>query len=134
MKLELMREGWTDTATHGKLYIDGVYFCDTLEDRDRFLEKHGAEAKVDGQTCIPRGSYRLEVTFSNRFKNYMPELLEVPCFKGIRIHAGNTHEDTEGCILVGEFYKIGQISSSRVTYQRLLREMEGQKDIEIVIM
>jgi hypothetical protein len=133
MILLLKRGAWTDKATHGQLFIDGELFCDTLEDKDRFLEDHNETIKVYGQTAIPRGEYKVEVNWSNRFTNYMPMVLDVPYFKGIRIHPGNTDKDTEGCILVGLFYSIGTIASSRVTYQRLMRELEGKKDIKIII-
>lgn len=82
--------------TIGKLYIDNQYFCDTLEDTVR---KDGE--KVYGQTAIPAGMYRVKKTFSPRFKKVLPEILEVPNFSGVRIHAGNTAKDTEGCVLLG---------------------------------
>jgi len=82
--------------TIGKLYIDGQYFCDTLEDTVRAKGE-----KVYGKTAIPAGMYRVKKTFSPRFKKILPEILEVEGFSGVRIHAGNTAKDTEGCILLG---------------------------------
>lgn len=82
--------------TIGKLYIDGAYFCDTLEDTVRPKGE-----KVYGKTAIPSGMYRVKKTMSPRFKKVLPEVLEVEGFSGVRIHAGNTAKDTEGCILLG---------------------------------
>lgn len=82
--------------TIGKLYIDGAYFCDTLED---VVRKPGE--KIYGKTAIPSGMYRVRKTYSPRFKKVLPEILEVEGFSGVRIHAGNTAKDTEGCILLG---------------------------------
>jgi hypothetical protein len=90
----------------GDLYIDGSWFCRTLEDFDRNLFYKDALAdlqfkKVADQTCIPRGIYDVQITPSHRFKRLMPQIMSVPAFEGIRIHAGNTDNDTEGCILLG---------------------------------
>ena len=82
--------------TIGKLYIDNQYFCDTLEDTVR---KDGE--KVYGKTAIPSGMYRVKKTYSPRFKKVLPEILEVPNFSGVRIHAGNTASDSCGCVLLG---------------------------------
>jgi len=87
-------------STLGNLCIDGKWFCYSLEDADRKLEVN-PEAKVYGETCIPRGTYEVIINYSNRFKVEMPLLLGVDGFEGVRIHPGNTNEDTHGCILVG---------------------------------
>lgn len=114
MKLELKREHGTLKYTLGSLYIDGVYFCKTLEDQER-------EEKIKGETAIPLGTYEVIVTYSNRFGMLMPLLLNVPNFEGIRIHSGNTHEDTEGCILVGKPLRADFIQQSRDTYVQLMK-------------
>ena len=79
----------------GDLFIDGQFFCYTLED-----ERRPDGLKVYGETAIPVGTYNVKVTRSNRFKRLMPILLDVPMFSGIRIHGGNSSKDTLGCILV----------------------------------
>jgi hypothetical protein len=107
VKLELKRIALKDTYTIGKLYANGEYVCDTLEDCVR-------ETKIAGKTAIPQGEYTILVTFSNRFQRMMPLLMNVPNFEGVRIHSGNTSEDTEGCILCGKNTKQGQLTSSRV--------------------
>lgn len=88
-----------DDQNFGVLYIDGVVFCDTLEDKDRRLEDGGI--KVMGSTAIPRGRYRLTVDYSQKFGKMMIHVLDVPQFVGVRIHGGVDEEDTEGCPLVG---------------------------------
>ena len=122
MRIEIVRDICGPTATHGVMYVNGLYFCLTLEDTDRKMEAGGK--KVAGLTCIPRGEYDCIVDWSNRFKQEMPRLLNVPGFEGIRIHPGNTAEDTEGCILVGSVRSGDSILNSRATYTRLMNAME----------
>lgn len=94
-KVEVKRTFKGTEYTIGKLYIDGAYFCDTMEDTVRTGEK------IAGKTAIPAGTYKVKMTWSPRFKRYLPEILNVPNFTGVRIHAGNSALDTEGCILLG---------------------------------
>ncbi len=116
MKLELKRVHGTIGYTHGELFIDEEYFCETIEDQER-------EVKLAGQTAIPLGTYEFVVNMSMRFKRLMPLLLKVPNFEGVRIHSGNTAFDTEGCILVGKALSEGFISRSRETYIELMRRI-----------
>ena len=125
MRLHLQRKIFTDRTTIGDLSIDGVFFCHTLEDKDRKLEAGGR--KIPERTAIPRGTYVVDITFSNRFKKYLPELLQVPQFTGIRIHAGNTDKDSEGCILVGDMVDDYSIMNSRVTMNDLFDLLEAAK-------
>lgn len=128
MKLELKRLYFKDTYTIGKLYVDGDYLCDTLED------KHRPDGeKVYGETCIPEGVYRVILNYSNRFKRIMPLLLNVLNFIGIRIHCGNTDADTLGCILVGENKIKGKLINSRAAFNNLMNLMEGETNITITI-
>ena len=100
MKIELIREDDPGQKHNfGQMWIDGVYFGETLEDKDRYLE--AGEVKVPKDTAIPRGVYDVILSMSDRFKRIMPEVLEVPGFTGVRIHGGNTEADTEGCPLLG---------------------------------
>lgn len=126
MKLELKRLYFKDTYTIGKLYINGVYQCDTLEDVTR-------EIKIQDKTCIPAGTYKVIITMSNRFKKMMPLLLDVPYFEGIRIHSGNTSVDTSGCILVGLNKIKGMVVNSRLMFDNLMGKIEHEKDITITI-
>jgi len=106
MKLTLTRKYDYEDRTIGELFIDGVKLCDTLEDRERLfynaLNKLTG-TKIFGKTAIPTGTYEVVLTYSARFKKTLPLLLNVPQFTGIRIHTGNTPENTEGCILVGKY-------------------------------
>lgn len=112
MKLTLIRKYKKDKYCIGKLYIDGEYFCDTLEDKDRGLTDNMtvseiSKIKVKKETAIPTGTYKVTITYSNRFKKNMPLINNVKGFEGIRIHSGNTDKDTEGCILVGQNKVVG---------------------------
>lgn len=136
MNLMVIRDAFMPTTTLGKLFIDGAYFCETLEDCDRKMEDGGK--KVDGETAIPRGSYVVIIDYSNRFKRDMPHVLNVPGFVGIRIHSGNTHEDTEGCILVGKLrLNDKSIGYSRdafgLLFPRLEAAYERNEDINIEV-
>jgi hypothetical protein len=99
MELILTRHKFNGNNTIGRLTVDGKFFAHTLEDLDRNIKKESQ--KVQNQTAIGYGKYQVTVTKSARFKKELPLLLDVPFFSGIRIHGGNTDEDTEGCILVG---------------------------------
>lgn len=122
MKLTLKRIALRSTYTIGRLYVDGNYFCDTLEDTVRDLNKNGkfdnGEKKVYGKTAIPYGTYEIKWTYSPRFKKYTPQLMNVPSFEGIRIHSGNTSADTEGCLILGENKQVGMVLNSRATINK----------------
>lgn len=138
MKLLLKRIYLGENYTIGKLYIDGVYFCDTLEppvvDKDKSGKFEGDEKKVYGHSAIPYGIYKVVITLSSRFRRWLPLLLNVPHFEAIRIHSGNTVEDTHGCILVGQNKIKGQVVNSRSTEIELMKVLKGQKEITIEIV
>ena len=138
MKLKLIRTWYADTYTIGKLYIDGVYFADTLEDKNRDVDKNGVfnngEKKVYGKTCIPFGTYKVILSMSSKFKKILPLLLNVPQFDGIRIHSGNTDEDSSGCILVGINDIKGRISKSTITFNSLMTKLSKADNITIEII
>lgn len=119
MKLLLERRYKKPGYTVGRLYVDGVFLCDTLEDRVRDLSR---EKKIAGKTAIPAGCYEVIVNISPKFKRKLPRLLNVPGFEGILIHRGNTPEDTAGCILVGENKAVGKVLNS-TPYELRLTEM-----------
>lgn len=131
MKLKLVRIAKRENYTIGKLYVEGEYFCDTLEDRVRDLS---VEKKIPGETAIPAGKYDLIVSMSPRFKRELPRLLNVPYFEGILIHRGNTEKDTSGCILVGENKAVGKVLNStkyEIELTALLKKAGGSV-IEII--
>jgi len=123
MKLLLERFEFTEKSTIGTLSAYGDFLCFTLEDKDRRLECDGE--KVYGQTAIPRGTYKVVIDYSNRFKRELPRLLDVPEFVGVRIHPGNTDADTEGCILVGTNHKKDFVGNSRAAFGALMERLEA---------
>lgn len=118
MKLTLNRIAKRKDYTIGRLYIDGVYFCDTLEDTVRDLGSKG-EGKKAGRTAIGAGIYDVVVNMSPKFRRLLPRLLNVPFFSGILIHSGTNHTHTSGCILVGRNTIVGALTSSRPTSDAL---------------
>lgn len=138
MKLQLIRIANRPTYCIGRLYIDGKYVCDVIEDVDRGLDDSMSvseilKKKIKAKTAIPCGTYKIEITYSPKYKRLMPLLLNVKGYSGIRIHSGNTSKDTEGCLLVGKNTKVGMVTDSRNTYQKVFGMMQGNKDISIEI-
>lgn len=122
MELKIKRRFKGDTYTIGSLFIDGKYFCDTLEDKVRDMPK---EPKVMHKTAIPYGRYKLIVNISPKFKRELPRLLDVPFFEGILIHRGNKAEHSSGCILVGENKVKGGLINSAKYEEELVRILRG---------
>ena len=125
MEMTLTRIAKRKTYTIGRLEIDGTYVCDTLEPEWRNLKR---KHKVKGRTAIPEGRYPVVITWSPKFCRWLPLLLHVPLFEGIRIHAGNTVKDTKGCILVGENTEKGVLSDSRLWVDRLKQRIVDAKE------
>jgi len=132
MELKLKREVFTDNSTIGSLYVDGVFECYILEDKDRNLTdlmplEKIAGTKVYGKTCIPYGRYEVDWTMSARFKKMMPILLNVVGWSGIRIHSGNSEIDSLGCLLCGRLKLNDRISESTLATNRLYKKIEAAK-------
>jgi len=123
----MTRLHYHDEYTIGELSVDGKFECFTLEDTVREIETRPvAEWKIKDRTAIPRGTYGVTITFSNRFRKPLPLLLKVPGFEGIRIHAGNHSGNTEGCILVGKSWDGGDwIGSSRLAFEPLMKKIKA---------
>lgn len=136
MEIQVNRIAQKEGYTIGRMSLNGAYFCDTLEDTDRGLNSTMTvdeilSKKRKGITAIPTGKYDVILTFSPRFKRVLPLLLSVKGYEGVRIHAGNTNKDTEGCLLVGENKAKGQVLNSRATLEKLmsiLLECEKRKE------
>lgn len=134
--LRLQREPSDGGATLGALYLNDVWQCWTLEDVIREPITHTVQRavspaawvqtwKVPGKTAIPAGRYTVVLTLSARFKMILPELLDVPGFSGIRIHAGNRGTDTEGCLLTGRGRDVAFIGESVAALDALLLRLKG---------
>lgn len=128
LEIQLKRVFKGDTYTIGKMSIDGVYFCDTLEDKNRDLNENGkfdnGEEKVYGETCIPFGRYKIKLAYIAKFKRETPWLQNVPNFSGILIHAGNVPAHTLGCILVGENKVKGMVINSKPYELKLTKQIK----------
>lgn len=135
MKISIVRRFKGLKYTIGSLYIENDYFCDTLEDVDRYLDSSMAiedikRIKVYGETAIPYGTYSICMnTVSPKFRNKswakpyggkLPRLLDVKGFEGILIHVGNSDQDTLGCIIVGENKIKGKVINSTYTFNKLM--------------
>ena len=126
MELTLEREILEEGFTLGKMLINKEFFCYTVEYKVR-------PEKIKAVTAIPYGRYKVIVNISNRFKKNMPLLLDVPFFEGIRIHAGNTALDTEGCIIVGMVRTENGVAMSRIAFTKLMEKLKGQNNIYLTI-
>lgn len=126
MRITVYRLKQNKTTTIGLMYLESELFCYTLEDVTR-------DEKIYGETAIDAGIYKVILSRSNRFKRVMPLLLDVPKFKGIRIHGGNTHENTEGCILVAKRLLDDNTIQGSME-KELTRRLEGVEDITIEII
>lgn len=126
MKLELLRGDATDIRTIGTMMLDRMWECFTLEDPVRDIAPNG-DGKIMHKTAIPAGTYAVIITYSERFKRPMPLLVDVPHFTGIRIHPGNTAEDTWGCILVGQKVVNDELKrgTSKAAYEQLFSKLSA---------
>lgn len=133
MNLTIVRKWLTGRSTIGELRIDGVFECYTLEDTVR-----PPGVKVPSMTAIPAGKYAVIVDFSERFQKFMPHILDVPMFTGIRIHCGNTDKDTEGCILLGRKRSLDGIAESRLAfdafYPKLKEVLNNKETVSLTII
>lgn len=148
MNILVKRIAKKPSYTIGKMYIDGKYFADTLEDKDRGLDQKMplseiTAKKVYGETAIPTGTYKITMNvISNKFKNRtwarpycgkVPRILDVPAFEGILIHPGTTAQDTYGCVLLGKNKSVGKVLESQATFKQFMDKLKGQNNITITI-
>ena len=137
MELTLKRIALRSEYTIGKLYVNGEYVCDTIEDTVRDLDKDGkfanGEVKIPGKTAIPYGRYEITMkvkspkysnfskySWAKKYDGYLPRLLNVYQFDGVLMHVGNSALDSEGCIIVGENKVVGKVINSVNTFRRLM--------------
>ena len=110
--LDLVRRWLTSQSTIGELKVDGKRVCYVLEDVVR-------PDKVYGKTAIPQGEYEVLITWSPRFQRMLPILVDVPNYQGVRIHPGNTADDTLGCLLVGTSRGEDRVNESRKAFDKV---------------
>lgn len=137
MELTLKRIALRSEYTIGKLYVDGEYVADTIEDTVRDLDKDGkfanGEVKIQGKTAIPYGRYEITMkvkspkysnfskySWAKKYDGYLPRLLNVSNFEGVLLHPGNTSSESAGCILTGENKVVGKVINSVNTFRRLM--------------
>lgn len=152
MKLLLKRIAKKDNYTIGNLYVDNIFFCNSLEDKDRGLTSQMSleeikAKKVYGETAIPTGTYSINMTtvspkFKDRtwakpYKGMLPRLENVKGFEGVLIHVGNKPQETLGCVLVGENKVKGQVINSTASFNKLMKlllqaNIDGE-DIELTV-
>ena len=140
-----MERRWPkQTYTIGILFIDGLRFCETLEDKDRGLKQTDSlsyikSRKVYQETAIPKGTYKVAMNITSPkysasawywklCQGKVPRLLNVPGWDGVLIHTGNTALDTAGCCLVGRNTKVGQLTESKATFEKLYKKMKAAYD------
>ena len=145
MKILLKRIAKKSTYTIGKIYVDGQYVCDCIEDKDRGLKQSMTleqinKLKVFGQTAIPTGEYKVTLNVispkyskSTWYKQNangarVPRILNVKGFDGVLIHTGNTAADSQGCVIVGINDKVGIVSKSKETFKKLYQILQSSKD------
>lgn len=130
IKFLLQRDVCAPGFTLGRLFVEGMMYGFTCEDQDRKLEENPG-AKIQKRTAIPRGLYRMTLSFSNRFQKVMPLIKDVPGFSGIRVHGGNDQYDTEGCPLLGAIrtavgvMKCAEVNAALIDF---IRQAEDQGD------
>ena len=124
--LYISQETNGDNPGLGQPFTKGLQICDTVEPTWR--DYANGAYKVKGRSAIPEGRYAVVISWSPKMKQWLPILLGVPKFSGIRIHAGNTAQDTEGCILVGKNKLVGQVVDSRIWLHRLKKKITEAKE------
>lgn len=148
MKILVKRIAKKNLYTIGKLYIDGVYCCDVIEDKDRGLKQSMSleeikKIKVPNETAIPTGTYNLTINVvSPKFKNRtwakpyggrVPRILDVPGYSGILIHPGSDQNSSSGCLILGKNKVVGKVVDSQATFKAFMDKLQGQKSITITI-
>lgn len=152
MKLTIKRTITRNSYTLGKLYVDGVYFCDTLEDKDRGLTQNMSteqikSMKVPGETAIPKGTYRVTLdVVSPKFSKYpfymetcggkLPRLIDVKGYEGVLIHvADGPKRDSlvQGCIGIGNLSAEEYLMNGKKVFAELYNKLKGNNiELEIV--
>lgn len=130
MILRIVGTDYYDNCIIGNFFINDFWLCYSLEDKLR-------KKKIYGKTAIPNGEYKVVLDHSYKYNRVMPHILDVPNFKGVRIHKGNTEKDTEGCVLLGAHKGEGYIYNCSRVYNKLVEQMqeaiENGEEIKIIL-
>lgn len=121
-----------------RMYLDGVYFTDVIEDQIRDLNNDGdlndpGEEKVYGKTAIPKGIYTLVLSYSPKFKRILPRILNVPHFEGILIHNGVDEKSSAGCLILGDNKIKGKVVNSKKRLEEFITKLLDSGDKKHVI-
>lgn len=140
VQIKVIRDTYTSKTTIGKLYINDIFICDTLEDVCRDLNRDGdlndkGEQKIFGETAIPSGIYKVTLDISPRFKKLLPRLHGIEGYDGVLIHMGNWAKDTHGCILVG-LRGIDELKggTSMISLAKIMTELSKYTEFEIQVI
>ena len=148
MEILLKRIAKKNLYTIGKLYIDGVYFCDTIEDKDRGLSQSMPleeikKIKVPNETAIPTGTYNVTLNvvspkfkdraWAKHYEGKVPRILNVPGFEGVLIHPGTDQNSTSGCVILGKNKIVGKVVESQATFKIFMIKVAGQRNITLTI-
>lgn len=139
MKVKVIRKEFTEKSTISDVLIDGEFFCYALEDKDRNLKDSDTLAyvklnKIFGVTAIPTGTYKMKLSMSNRFKRILPEIMNVKGYEGVRIHRGNTAEDSLGCLILGFKKGPNTVLESGKAENAFVAKLTGETEIELEIV
>lgn len=137
MELKIIRKEFTDLYTTGELYINNEFFCYTMEDTDRHITNEDSVSKIKTikvakRTAIPYGEYRVILSFSKKLKRYLPLILDVPDFRGIRIHKGSNQDWSSGCVLVGMKKTIGKLKDIVEAEKLLIEKLDAVNKTEAI--
>lgn len=141
MEILVLRQELTEDSTISTLFVNGIKECYAIEDKDRGIHSDWPLSKIEStkihsKTAIPYGRYQVVNSFSNRFQKYLPEILNVPGWSGVRIHPGNKSADTEGCILPGRTKTVNFVGESVKAFTALfakIKAVEKKEKIYITI-
>jgi hypothetical protein len=131
MEILLKRHKPANGWTLSEWFVNGKKECYGCEDVVR-----PSGEKVFGETAIPAGTYQVVNTYSPRFGKYLPLLLNVPGYAGVRIHPGNYAKDTEGCLLPGTGLLAdgSGVSNSRVAFEALFTKIKAAEKKERITL
>ena len=139
MQIMLTRNWKKPDYTIGRIFINNAFFCNSMEPIDRGLRQDMPiedikRLKVKNKTAIPTGTYKVMMTWSPKYQKKMPQIMNVPCFDGVRFHPGNKPKDTRGCVLPGENSVKGMVVNSTKYFNQFVSMLEGSGGIATLVI